>query len=123
MRQRTRRRTDDMATDPLDTVVVVFTMVPDSDTAAGIAERLLHERLIACANIVPGATSIYRWEEEIRSQSEVMVILKSVAGVGPTLERRVAELHPYSVPEVLFLEAAGGAESFLDWVRAEVREP
>jgi len=113
-----------MAIDPPDTVVVALTMAPDSDTAAGIAERLLHERLIACANIVPGATSIYRWEGEIRSESEVLVILKSVAGARQELCRRVAELHPYDVPEVLFLEATfGGAESYLDWVRAEVRAP
>jgi periplasmic divalent cation tolerance protein len=112
-----------MALDPPDTVVVALTMAPDSDTAAGIAERLLSESLIACANIVPGATSIYRWEGEIRSESEVLVILKSVAGARRELGRRVAELHPYDVPEVLFLEATGGAESYLDWVRAEVRTP
>lgn len=106
-----------------DTVVLVFTTAPDSETANAIAARLLEERLIACANILPGATSVYRWEGEVRSESEVVLILKSLAGVGARLSRRVAELHPYDLPELLTVEATDGSERYLDWVRQEVAVP
>lgn len=106
-----------------ETVVVALTTAPDVGTATAIANRLLEERLIACANVLPGATSIYRWDGEVRAESEVVVVLKSVAGAGDRLTRRVTELHPYDVPEVLLLDTTGGAEEYLEWVRGEVSTP
>ena len=106
-----------------ETVVVALTTAPDAGTATAIADRLLEERLIACANVLPGATSMYRWDGEVRTESEVVVVLKSIAGVRDRLTRRVIELHPYDVPEVLFLDTSGGSEAYLDWVRGEVATP
>lgn len=103
-----------------ETVVVALTTAPDAETATAIARTLLEERLIACASVVPGVVSLYRWEGEVRSDSEVLVVLKTVAGAGDALSRRISELHPYDVPEVLLLDTAGGADPYLEWVRTEV---
>jgi periplasmic divalent cation tolerance protein len=101
------------------TVMVVMTTLPDAPAAEALAERLLEERLVACANVLPGARSIYRWEGEIRRDQEVVVILKTTRAALPRLRERFPALHPYDVPELVAMDVADGAEAYLDWVRSE----
>jgi len=98
----------------------VLMTAPDAEVAERLARTLVDERLAACANIVPGVVSVYRWEGEVQRDSEVLVILKTSAEVLDDLESRAVELHPYDVPEVLALPVRGGHGPYLDWVRAEV---
>lgn len=100
------------------TVMVVLTTLPDAQSAEALAGQLIHERLVACANVLPGVRSIYRWEGEVRRDEESLVILKTTRSSLRRLRQRLPELHPYDVPELVALEVAGGLEAYLDWVRA-----
>lgn len=102
------------------TVAVVMMTAPDTDVAERLAADLLEERLIACANLVAGVTSVFRWQGEIERAVEVLVLMKTTrAGVG-ALRARIEELHPYDVPEVLALDVTEGSAPYLAWVREEV---
>jgi len=101
------------------TVMVVLTTLPDAPAAELLAERLLEERLVACANILPGARSVYRWEGQVRRDDEVVVILKTTRAILPRLRQRFPELHPYDVPELVAMDVVEGAAGYLDWVRSE----
>ena len=101
-------------------VVAVLTTAPNQEVAERIAETLVEERLAACANVVPGVRSIFRWKGSVAHESEVLVILKTTTESVAALSRRVVELHPYDVPEVIALDVSAGHEPYLDWVRAEV---
>jgi periplasmic divalent cation tolerance protein len=103
-----------------DRVMVALTTAPSAEVAERIGRSLVEERLAACANVLPGITSIFRWKGSIEREGEVLVILKTTAGEVEALERRVAELHPYEVPEVIALPVEAGHAPYLDWVRAEV---
>jgi len=98
---------------------VVLVTAPDLETATGIARTLVTERLAACANVVPGLRSIYRWEGSVQDDAEVLLLLKTRAARCPALAARVKDLHPYEVPEVLELPVTGGSEAYLEWVRTE----
>ena len=100
-------------------VVVIFVTAPDAATAASIARKLVEERLIACANIVPGLRSIYRWEGTIEDSAEVLMLLKARADDAEAVIGRVKDLHPYSVPEVIVTPVIKGLDDYLDWVNAE----
>ena len=103
--------------------MVVLTTAPDADVARSLATRVVEERLAACANVVPGVTSIYRWEGAVQEDSEVLVILKTTpAGYGH-LRDRIAELHPYEVPEILVLDTPEGSADYMRWVADEVSAP
>lgn len=102
------------------TTVVVLTTMPDQGAATALASRLVEERSIACANIVPGVTSIYRWDDEVRQDSEVLVVMKTTAGQADALQSRVEVLHPYDVPEILVLPVVAGHAPYLEWVASEV---
>jgi periplasmic divalent cation tolerance protein len=101
-------------------VLVALTTAPSVEVAERIGRSLVEERLAACANVLGGVTSIFRWKGAVERESEVLVILKTTAGEVEALERRVAELHPYEVPELLAFPIEVGHAAYLEWVRAEV---
>lgn len=100
-------------------VRVVLVTAPGVEVARSLAHALVEARLAACANLVPGVRSVYRWEGEVQEDEEVLLVLKTRADRGSELASRIRELHPYDLPEVLELPAVGGSAAYLDWVRAE----
>ena len=97
-------------------VVAVFVTCPNRRVAETIGRTLVEERLAACGNIIPGLTSIYRWQGKICRDSEVLAILKTRRSCFPKLARRIRELHPYSVPAIVALPVALSSPSYLAWV-------
>jgi periplasmic divalent cation tolerance protein len=81
--------------------------------------RLLEERLIACANLLPGARSLYRWKGGIEESSEMIVLLKTGSATAPACMTRLAELHPYEVPEILQIHPEAVTGPYAEWI-AEV---
>jgi periplasmic divalent cation tolerance protein len=105
-----------------DTRVVLVT-APDEGAARTLAHALLEERLVACANVIPGVTSVYRWKGKVHQDPESLMVLKAPGSCVERLLRRVPELHPYDVPEVLVLEVGAGYEPYLNWVADECGSP
>jgi len=104
-------------------VRVVLVSGPDIETLAALARTLVEERLIACANLVDGVRSIFRWQGAVEDEREALAILKTTADRLEALSARVAELHPYEVPELLALPVVEGAEAYLEWVAGSVEPP
>ena len=99
---------------------VVLATAPEVGVGRRIASTLVEERLAACVNLVPGISSIYRWDGGIQEDVEVLLVVKTSEARCSELADRVRELHPYDLPEVLALAAAGGSAPYLDWVRREL---
>ena len=104
---------------PDDAVSVVLASVPDAGVGRRLARALLTERLIACANVVPGVTSLYRWEGEVREDDECLLVMKTRSALVPRLVARIPELHPYELPEVLALRVDEGLPAYCRWVTDE----
>jgi periplasmic divalent cation tolerance protein len=105
--------------DPGSPVCVAFTTCPDEGTARRIASALVDERLAACVNIVPDVTSVYRWEGALETAPECLLIVKTRRERLEALQRRLEELHPYDVPELVALSVEGGSSAYLKWVVEE----
>lgn len=103
-------------------VSVVLATVPDEAAGKRLARALLEERLIACANLVPGVTSIYRWEGAVHEEGEALVVMKTRSELVPRLVERIPELHPYALPEVLALRVECGLPAYCRWVLGETGE-
>jgi periplasmic divalent cation tolerance protein len=97
-------------------ITLVLTTAPDSAVGEKLIERLLEERLIACGNLVPGVRSLYHWEGSIVRESEVLILMKAEAAAVGRLFRRISDLHPYSVPELIELPVVGVSEAYSRWV-------
>lgn len=102
-------------------MLVVFSTFPDEATARTICAALVAEGLVACANILPQVTSIYRWQGELKEEGETLAILKLPAGGFPALEERLTALHPYEVPEIVAIPVAAVNPGYLAWVRGMAR--
>jgi periplasmic divalent cation tolerance protein len=100
--------------------VLVLTTLPDADAAAAFARTLVAERLAACVNVLPPMQSIYRWKGETEEAREHQLLIKTSAARLDSLQRRVTELHPYDVPELLVMEVAQVAESYGRWLMDSV---
>lgn len=103
-----------------DPVLLCCCACPDAASAQAIAAALVGERLAACVNAVPGVTSTYRWQGQVTTDSEVLLLIKTTAGTLDALTRRVLTLHPYALPEVIAVPVSAGHAAYLDWVRANV---
>jgi periplasmic divalent cation tolerance protein len=102
-------------------VFLILSTCPDADTAQRLARALVDERLAACVSVLPGIVSTYRWQGQVEQASEVQLLAKTPADRRDALMARLAELHPYELPEILAVEAATGLPAYLAWVAAETR--
>ncbi len=110
-----------MTTNRAEEVRAVLLTAPDAETGSRIARTLVEERLAACVNVLPGVRSIYRWQGALHDDAEVLLVAKTRADRCDALAARIREIHPYTLPEVLALPAAGGSPEYLEWVQAETR--
>lgn len=81
-----------------------------------MGRTLVEERIAACATLIPGAQSIYRWKDTIESSVETLLLLKTGADQIAELEARLHELHSYQTPEFLVLDVKAGSQGYLDWL-------
>ena len=99
--------------------IVVLTTFADRAQATPVVRSLVDQRLVACGTIVDRATSVYRWKGEVQEEAEVLVLLKSVVGRWHDLRETIRREHPYDEPEVVRLDVADGADTYLSWIRSE----
>ena len=97
--------------------LLVLCTAPDADVAASLARSLVADGHAACVNILPGIRSIYRWQGEVEDSAEVQLFIKTTSGRWDPLCDAIAAQHPYEVPEILALEPAAVAPSYLQWLR------
>lgn len=90
------------------------------EQAASLAQSLVGERLAACVNTVDKVASTYRWQGEVQSDDEALLIIKTTEHAYARLHDRLLDLHPYDVPEIIRVAIHGGHGPYLDWLRAGV---
>jgi len=96
--------------------VVLITHPPDG--AEAFARDLVERRLAACVNLV-AARSVYRWEGAVQADDEALLVVKTDAARLDALRSRVAEAHPYDVPEFVVLAPDSVEPRYLAWLLAE----
>ena len=96
--------------------LLVFSTFANEDDAARVVRALVDERLIACGNLMPGARSIYRGQDGIKDEREVVVLMKTRKQDWTVFVSRLHELHPYDVPECIAVRIAAGAPRYMEWL-------
>ena len=102
-------------------VIAVLTNLPDSESAFNLARELVHLRLAACVNVLPPATSFYRWQGKLEQATEIALLIKSTRERYGELERAIRERHPYDIPEIVAWPLDQGSREYLEWVERESR--
>jgi periplasmic divalent cation tolerance protein len=100
----------------------VYMTAGNKAEAQKIGQALVESRLAACVNILDNMQSIYRWEQEIQQDTEVVLIAKTTASLVSQLVEKVKTLHSYDCPCIVSLPISDGYAPFLDWIEAEVKK-
>ncbi len=99
-------------------VLIVFVTAPAKGAVAEkIARTVVTEQLAACVNVVHVVRSIYRWKGKICSDRESLLVIKTTRPAFPRLNRRILQLHPYEVPEIIAVKVAEGDARYIAWLR------
>ena len=93
----------------------IYITTGDEDEAGRIGRALVEEKLAACVNILP-IKSIYRWEENIEEEGEVVMFVKTRAELADEVIKRVKELHSYEVPCIVSFPIEKGNPDYLKWI-------
>lgn len=100
---------------------VVFTNLPDHETAVTIARALIDGRFAACVTVLAGATSVYRWEGAVESADETPLLIKTTRARYAALEAELCRLHPYELPEIVAVPLTQGLPAYVQWVADETQ--
>ncbi len=98
---------------------LVLSNVPDGTVAAQIAHALVDERLAACVNVFAACRSVYRWQGAIETADEITLLVKTTRARHDECVRRLAELHPYDVPEIVTLVPEQVWPAYAQWAAGE----
>jgi periplasmic divalent cation tolerance protein len=99
---------------------MVLTTAASREDAERLARVLVEERLIACATLLPGAQSVYRWQGAVETANETVMLMKTTVERVAGLEARLLALHSYETPEFLVVAAESGGQGYLGWLAASV---
>ncbi len=101
--------------------ILVLTTLPNEKKGLEIARQLVEERLAACVTLSSACQSLYWWEGKLAQDQEYLLTIKTKASLYPRLEKRIKELHPYTVPEIIALPILKGHRAYLRWVDEETQ--
>jgi periplasmic divalent cation tolerance protein len=100
---------------------VVLTTCGSIEEARSIAHALVDRQLAACVNIVPQIESVYRWQGEVETGAEWLLVIKTTQEVCERVRETLSELHSYELPECIEIGIEDGSAAYLDWIGESVR--
>jgi periplasmic divalent cation tolerance protein len=99
---------------------IVLTTSGSQEEARKIARTLVERRLAACVNIVPQIESVYRWQANVDTAQEWLLLIKTTAQALERVRSAILELHSYELPEYVCLDIEDGSSAYLDWIAQAV---
>ena len=100
--------------------VEIRVTAPDAATAGRLARLLVDENLAACAKVLPGITSVYRWEGAVEATEEHLLLIVSKGERFEAIRERVLAEHPYDTPEVLAVPVVAVDARYAAWLDESV---
>ena len=100
-------------------IMLVYCTCPDEQNGAELANYLVEQGLAGCVNVLPGITSIYKWQGEMKSGTEALLLIKCSAMNYPALESAIKGRHPYELAEIIAVSIDAGLPAYLEWIRDE----
>ena len=98
----------------------VTSTFPDQTLAEQVAQQLVAERLAACVQVHGPVASIYQWQGAVERAAEWYCHCKTTMARLPDLRRRIRELHPYEVAEIIAVPILDGDPAYLQWIEESV---
>jgi periplasmic divalent cation tolerance protein len=101
--------------------ILIMVTSANKKEAENITQKLLEEKLIACANIVGPVSSHFHWAGKAQCAEEFLILMKSRMDLFELICEQITRLHSYEVPEVLALPVVAGSKTYLKWLAASLK--
>lgn len=98
-------------------ICITLTTTDKLPLAKKIAHTLVQTKLAKCVQIHP-VTSVYEWKGEVVEDEEYRLIIKSPSANVKAIETAISSMHDYEVPQIITLDASGGSEKYLEWLKS-----
>ena len=99
--------------------IIIYTTCTNQQEAKRLANNMLNKKLVACANLIPQMTAIYRWEGEIHTSQEVSLLLKTMTHHYAACEAYLLAHHSYDTPAIVSVPIDQISPAFARWIEAE----
>ncbi len=96
--------------------LMIFCTCPDKDEAEKLARLLVEGNIAACANILPGITSLYKWKGQVETAEECLLLIKAHKDYYRAIETTLRNHHPYDLPEIIAVPIERGLPEYLHWI-------
>lgn len=96
--------------------IIVLVTTSNREEAEKIARTLLTEKLIACANIIGPAHSLFWWQNKIDEAQEHLILMKTRKDLFNKLAEKVKAIHSYEVPEIITVPIVEGFKPYIKWL-------
>jgi periplasmic divalent cation tolerance protein len=106
----------------MDDPVLVYSTFPTAEAAEHAGTAVVTAKLAACVNILPGMSSIYRWQGAVERAEEVILLAKTRGSVAARLIETLRVEHPYEVPDIIVVPIVAGDPAYLAWIAAETEQ-
>jgi len=83
--------------------------------ASRIMEAVVEDRLAACGQTWP-ARSCYRWGDEVVTDLEHVLLIKSVDVNFEAICKVIRRLHSYELPSTVMIALEGTGPGYLEWL-------
>ncbi len=104
----------------MHSLIIISTTFERKGDGEKIAEILLAENLIACGQLSGPIQSHYRWEGKTEKSVEYLLQLKTTASKYDLVEKRIKELHPYDLPEIIAVPVSHCSNEYHHWATGEI---
>ncbi len=95
---------------------VIVCSCPDKEISEKLAHILVNNQLAACVNILPNITSVYRWQDQVETAQEYLLLIKSMKSKYDLIELVIKDNHPYELPEIIAVSIDNGSSEYLNWI-------
>jgi periplasmic divalent cation tolerance protein len=102
--------------------LLVLSTVPNQATAEQLANILVEKKLAACVNIIPQLSSVYEWQGQIVTESECLLLIKTLSTSYQEVTTCIQQYHPYTLPEIIALPIIKGEQNYLTWLTKTVNK-
>jgi periplasmic divalent cation tolerance protein len=100
---------------------LLLVTVPSESDARLLATDMVEEGLAGCVNVIPNLTSIYRWKDELQTETEALLMIKTTRAAVPALESWILKNHPYDIPEFVIVPIESVTEAYGQWLARNIK--
>ena len=94
---------------------------PTAESAKEAAEKLVREKLVACAQVCGTIQSVYTWKDVCETSTETLLLAKTTLSLFERVESAVRAAHPYECPQIVALPIVTANADYLDWLAEQLK--